>query len=267
MESPIRRALARVPRRHRIGFAVPVVFALILVPALVLANHQFSDVPTGASYHDEVETLVGAGITSGCGTGIYCPGSAVSRGQMAQFMVRGLGVASAGAGELAAAEAEEFYVATVPIHTGGLPGGTGFVTVDADLSILDATEWCPCGIIFSVQDTETFETAPIMFMVVEGPTALGGSANAGSVSWVFEVPTGTDVEYGLFASVFLPEITGLDEGTDGEDLGPMLFGNVTAEYAPFGQTPDLGPIKTLDADLPAWVEPATLEVERRAQER
>jgi hypothetical protein len=234
---------------------------------MVAANHQFGDVATGASYHDEVEALVGAGITSGCGSGNYCPGSAVSRGQMAQFMVRGLGIASAGYGQLSAVDSELFYVATVPIHTGGLPGGTGYVTVDGDLSIIDNTNWCPCGVIFSVQDTTTFDSAPFMFMVVEGPSALGGSANAGSASWVFEVPTGTDVEYGLFASIFFPKGAVLGEGTDGEDLGPDLYGNLTAEYSPFGQTPDLGPIKTVDSALPAWVNPVTMNTERRAQDR
>jgi hypothetical protein len=65
-----------------------VAIAALAFPLGVLANHQFSDVPTGASYHDDVEALVAAGVTTGCGGGEYCPTDAVTRGQMAQFLNR-----------------------------------------------------------------------------------------------------------------------------------------------------------------------------------
>ena len=180
------------PHRRRLGVVLGVAIVVLIAPAIVLANHQFGDVPTAASYHDEVESLVGAGITSGCGGGNYCPSQAVTRGQMAQFMTRGLGIATAGYGELGASETEEFYIATVPIHAGGLPGKTGFVTVDADLSVLDLSGFCPCGVIFSIEETTTLEPGPVGTM---GTSAVigGGSAASGSVNWVFEVPTGSDV--------------------------------------------------------------------------
>src|SRR5262245_48278297 len=57
---------------------------------MALGNHNFTDVPTSASYHDFVDFLVDNGITSGCGSGLYCPGNAVTRAQMAIFLERAI---------------------------------------------------------------------------------------------------------------------------------------------------------------------------------
>jgi hypothetical protein len=48
----------------------------------------FTDVPASLSTADWIEQLVAEGITSGCGGGNYCPGNAVTRAQMAVFLVR-----------------------------------------------------------------------------------------------------------------------------------------------------------------------------------
>ena len=37
-----------------------------------------------------VERLAKAGVTGGCGTGIYCPDSTVTRAQMAVFLLKGI---------------------------------------------------------------------------------------------------------------------------------------------------------------------------------
>lgn len=52
----------------------------------------FLDVPVGSTFHREVEALVSAGITGGCGGGNYCPNANVTRGQMAAFLARSLGL-------------------------------------------------------------------------------------------------------------------------------------------------------------------------------
>jgi hypothetical protein len=52
----------------------------------------FSDVPSGHQFFPEVEALVKSGITGGCGGGNYCPNQAVTRGQMAAFLARSLGL-------------------------------------------------------------------------------------------------------------------------------------------------------------------------------
>jgi hypothetical protein len=264
MEAVTSGAPDQPPRRRRLGVALGVAIVVLIAPAIALANHQFGDVPTSASYHDEVSSLVGAGITSGCGGGNYCPNQAVTRGQMAQFMTRGLGIATAGYGELAASEADNFYVATVPIHTGGLPGKTGFVTVDADLQVLDTNAFCPCGVIFSIEETTTLEPGPTGTMVVSDVVA-GGAANSGSISWVFEVPTGSDVEYGLWASVFTdPALSGV--APTGIDTSPVLTGSLTAEYSPFGTAGEL-PAAAASLDLQGWGGKVSIERGRSVQGR
>jgi len=55
------------------------------------ATATFGDVPTNHAFFPFIEALVKAGITSGCGAGIYCPDSAVTRGQMAVFLSRAFG--------------------------------------------------------------------------------------------------------------------------------------------------------------------------------
>ncbi len=49
----------------------------------------FTDVPSGNSFFEWVQKMGQIGITSGCGTGIYCPNDSATREQMAVFVVRG----------------------------------------------------------------------------------------------------------------------------------------------------------------------------------
>lgn len=52
----------------------------------------FPDVPTGDLGFQYVEALVASGITGGCGGGLYCPDSPVTRRQMAIFIAKALGL-------------------------------------------------------------------------------------------------------------------------------------------------------------------------------
>lgn len=52
----------------------------------------FGDVPTGHPFFQHVEALAASGITGGCGGGDYCPDSSLTRGQMAVFMAKALGL-------------------------------------------------------------------------------------------------------------------------------------------------------------------------------
>jgi hypothetical protein len=53
---------------------------------------SFNDVPPSNIFFREIEALVRSGITVGCGGGNYCPNQAVTRGQMAAFLARALGL-------------------------------------------------------------------------------------------------------------------------------------------------------------------------------
>ncbi len=53
---------------------------------------DFGDVPTSHPFFQYVEALAKSGITGGCGNGNYCPDTPVTRGQMAVFLAKALGL-------------------------------------------------------------------------------------------------------------------------------------------------------------------------------
>jgi hypothetical protein len=76
------------PSRSR-QLLLSVVLLSILGPGAALAQPAtFSDVPEGHWAFPYVEALAAAGITTGCGPGIYCPDQAVRRTELAVFLLR-----------------------------------------------------------------------------------------------------------------------------------------------------------------------------------
>jgi len=59
-------------------------------PAPAVAT--FNDVPTGHPFFQYIEALAASGITGGCGNGNYCPDAPLTRGQMAVFLSKALGL-------------------------------------------------------------------------------------------------------------------------------------------------------------------------------
>jgi hypothetical protein len=56
------------------------------------ATATFGDVPTDHNFFQFVEALAKSGITGGCGGGNYCPDAPLTRGQMAVFLAKALGL-------------------------------------------------------------------------------------------------------------------------------------------------------------------------------
>ena len=56
------------------------------------ATATFNDVPTNALFFPYVEALAASAITGGCGGGNYCPSAPLTRGQMAVFLAKALGL-------------------------------------------------------------------------------------------------------------------------------------------------------------------------------
>jgi hypothetical protein len=56
------------------------------------ASAHFSDVPASSPWFQSVEALVSTGVTGGCAPGLYCPNDPVTRGQMATFLAKALGM-------------------------------------------------------------------------------------------------------------------------------------------------------------------------------
>jgi hypothetical protein len=70
--------------------SVVVGYKLQMSPAPATAT--FADVPTSHPYFRAIEALAASGITGGCGGGNFCPGNNVTRGEMAAFLARALGL-------------------------------------------------------------------------------------------------------------------------------------------------------------------------------
>ena len=70
--------------------SVRFVYQLQVSPAPATAT--FADVPTNHMFFQYIEALAASGITAGCGGGNYCPDQPVTRGQMAVFMAKALGL-------------------------------------------------------------------------------------------------------------------------------------------------------------------------------
>ncbi len=70
--------------------SVAVYYQLQVSPAP--ATPTFGDVPTNHPFFQYVEALAAAGITGGCGGGNFCPNNSVTRGQMAVFLAKALGL-------------------------------------------------------------------------------------------------------------------------------------------------------------------------------
>ena len=56
------------------------------------ATATFGDVPTNHLFFQFIEALAASGITGGCGAGNYCPDAPLTRGQMAVFLAKALGL-------------------------------------------------------------------------------------------------------------------------------------------------------------------------------
>ncbi|HEY7112846.1 MAG TPA: S-layer homology domain-containing protein [Thermoanaerobaculia bacterium] len=65
-------------------------YKLQISPAPAAAT--FADVPKSHVYFRAIEALAASGITGGCGNGNFCPAQNVTRGEMAVFLARALGL-------------------------------------------------------------------------------------------------------------------------------------------------------------------------------
>jgi hypothetical protein len=216
----------RMPHARRSTIVLILAVAALAFPLGVLANHQFTDVPTSASYHDEVESLVGAGITAGCGATTYCPGNPVTRGQMAQFLVRGLSRSAMSTATLddTIVRTDLFVtIAAVTIEVGGVSGNqfvdvTGEVTASGTLT--GCGEFCYVNARLRDADSGTISTTAFYRFSEEGVT----DQDVVGKSWVFSAVPGTHT-YQLQVAVF----------TTDDELG-LFNPTVIATTHAFGST-------------------------------
>jgi hypothetical protein len=77
-----------IPSQRLVGLVVGYVLQVSPPPATA----TFGDVPTSHPFFQFVEALAKSGITGGCGSGNYCPDAPLTRGQMAVFLAKALGL-------------------------------------------------------------------------------------------------------------------------------------------------------------------------------
>lgn len=250
-----RRAVGRGRAARRLT-VVGIAALMLAVPVAVSANHIFSDVSTSNTFHTTITRLVGAGITGGCGSGKYCPNDAVTRGQMAAFLNRGLGRAANGIfvdEGWAGLESPGGIAATTDLLAGGGAGGTAHVLVTANLNAwTDEPAICPCEIQVVLYNPDTEEASLTVFDAIGGdgiptddPDHLGPywEGNA-TVSYLFTVPSGATNTYELIATI-VPTTTPTVP-TEGNGLITGWASSIQAVYVPFdatGENPEI-PVTT-----------------------
>lgn len=74
-------------RLLRTALAVTIAGSALSLGSLPAQAASFTDIGP-SKFRQDIEWLAGAGITSGCGEGRFCPKGAVTRGQMASFLSR-----------------------------------------------------------------------------------------------------------------------------------------------------------------------------------
>ncbi len=85
----------------RLRMATMILVLVAGLTASVASAQSFNDVPETHLFHSEISWLAAAGITLGCNppaNDMFCPDDAVTRGQMAAFLVRALGLDDDGGG-------------------------------------------------------------------------------------------------------------------------------------------------------------------------
>jgi S-layer homology domain len=83
------RDTVKTEQFHQI-YGIQLWYQLQVSPAPSIAS--FNDVSTSHPFFKWIEALKGSGLTAGCGGGNFCPDSPVTRGQMAVFLSKALGL-------------------------------------------------------------------------------------------------------------------------------------------------------------------------------
>ena len=230
------------PRLLRRLALIGLVVALTIPAGVVLASHQFSDVATSSSIHDDVEALVDAGVTTGCGDGKYCPTDPVTRGQMAQFLNR-LGALDGQAPSVNADRVDGRHAnaltrvaswqtsspMTIPVSGQQTAYGpqlvitapaAGFVTVNMGVTVWNTTCTFVCWAAARIHHLESIYSLP-------GITAPDDTEQYGSayVHGVFAVEPGVNTFEVL-----------VNRSSVGNGTIQAYIGSGTATYSPFGST-------------------------------
>ncbi|MCL4465444.1 MAG: S-layer homology domain-containing protein [Chloroflexi bacterium] len=208
---------------------------IIGIPTAVLAAQVFNDVPPGAQFYDEINAIAGAGITTGCGSGNYCPDDTVTRKAMAAFMDRGFGRVTR----------TDFLSVSIPTVSGtpaitttitpglpaiALPGATGFVKADVSIGFNNitgggaVTETCIIRGNLRLNNVPGTMAPDYIFVSIDSG-ASGTRSAAMTLTGAQAVNSSTPQNVSVVLYDYNSRCSGL-----------IASGTVTASYFPFGGT-------------------------------
>lgn len=153
--------LSRPVMRRPVAIIIAII--MLAVPAIVLASHQFSDVPASNPFHADIDALVDSGVTAGCGGGKYCPKAEVTREQMAAFLNR-LGALAPGKTPVVNAATVDGIDSSAFLPDGTPPAGT---TIRGTYALGSDGEFGWDSISFGVE----LPTAPTVHFLPDGSAA------------------------------------------------------------------------------------------------
>lgn len=195
---------AHAVRKLKWGVLALALLVALAVPTLVFSGHQFTDVPDTHVFHTEISNLVGAGITSGCATGQYCPDAPVIRASMAAFLGRTASRVGASATLLTPTVGDRFVnVATKIVVIPGAAGATQFAKVEGFVTVFNSDgnpQACPCNVTARLVDLTSGAISVQVFDRIK-PATGGGFTSYDQITlfiaWVFPVPTATSRTFAL----------------------------------------------------------------------
>jgi uncharacterized repeat protein (TIGR03803 family) len=161
---------------------------------------DFGDVPSGSLFHDSVESIFRAGITAGCGTGIYCPSDLVTRAQMAVFLLK-------------AEHGSEYTPPPCAQVFGDVPCPSLYADWIEQLAAEGVTAGCGVGIYCPAEPVTRAQMAVFLLKTLMGS------------DYVPPTPTGTvfdDVPIGAFAAAFIEDLASRGI-TGGCSVAPSLY--------------------------------------------
>jgi hypothetical protein len=233
--------MVRLPklRSTRRLMVAMVITGLVAAPGLVLASDLFADVPNTSAFHAPIGAIARAGVTTGCGDGLYCPTGNVSREQMAAFMHRGFA-------RVASDDVNGLSFTTAPTNvlslsiTPGLPstavaGAKNFISVNATVSLWGQTlSGCQClyEVYLTHNGTQIGEENYVSIIDTNDIVNI-------AVTGIAEVTASGGQAISVVVDQYLGSAT------------TLAYGNLTAMTAPFGATgTNVLPLGDADVDRP-----------------
>ncbi len=104
----------------------------------VSVTPRFDDVAVDSLFAGEVLGLAESGITSGCTSSLFCPHDTVTRGQMAAFLVKALGLPAATGNSFTDDDASYFEADIEALRASGITAGCTETTYCPDRSVTRA---------------------------------------------------------------------------------------------------------------------------------